>query len=589
MSTPEKDLPPTFDFKLQNDKETVVQGYKGSDADLTSPFRGNRDNWEQQTLNRTLTGRYYVEEEIGKGGMGKVYRGFDVNLKRPVAIKTIHASMASRRSWLKRFRMEALIIATLRHPNIVQIYEVIARGRLPLIVMEYIDGTRYDDIIQDENFDRKLHLNTFVTICEAIGYAHGRGVLHRDIKPSNIMISKDGQPKIMDFGVAKILGDNGNDEMVSLQTMEGCVLGSPAFMSPEQARGNHRNLDIRSDIYSLGATFYFALTKQIPFSGTSVAEVITQVIKEDVTPPSVLTKGLAPDLEGICMKAMEKDYEKRYQTAVEFAEDLVNFRDGLPVTARRYGFKERAIRAIRRKKEMFVLSTCAVLAMFAGIFVSLTYIHGTSRLSLVQALREKVMGIAATSALLVDPKVVERIQSPADKRRLECRQLVNTLKAIKRTNERIEFVWIMRRSQKRPGYSEFVVEDSFYDSMEELDDNKNGVLESDESPVEVGEIFEKSLSFPELEIGYERPAADRSIEISDEWGVSLSGYAPIRNADGQSVAVLGVDMTSDEVNKTFRKLSRAYNSTLGLSVLISFSLFAVVVLWIVGLWETKRP
>lgn len=587
MSDPDKDLWSTSDSELEADEKTLSQtsGMFEERNALQPPTR--KVNWEKQTLNRILAGRYRVEQTIGEGGMGRVYRGYDIDLQRPVAIKTIHADKALRRNWLRRFRMEAQIVATLRHPNIVQIYEVIARGRLPFFIMEYVDGIGYDEIIQYDDITHQEHIAYFITICEAIGYAHGRGVIHRDIKPSNVMITDEGQPKIMDFGVAKVLDDEKINTMESMHTMVGTILGSPAFMSPEQARGDHPNLDIRSDIYSLGAMFYFALTKKLPFKGPSVAEVITQVIKTDVTPPSIFTKGLAPDLEGICLKAMAKKREDRYQNAFEFAKDLSSFRDGLPVSARRYGLKEKIVRAIRRKKETFIMSLLAIFIMFAGICYTLSLIHRVSRESLMQELREKITAVAATSSLLIDPTSVLLIRNPEDKDKAVCRELVKRLKEIKNTNENITFVWIMRRSQKRAGYSEFIVEDSFYDSFEELDDNQNSVLDEGENPVEIGEIYQESLNFPDLEIGYQKPTADRVI-LEDKWGVSLSGYAPIQDAQGRSIAVLGVDMTTEQVGKTFLRLSHAYNWTLILSVLGSLGLVVLLILWIIGLWENKQ-
>ena len=587
MSDPDKDLWSTFKFESEDDEKTLSQtsGMFEERNALQPPTR--KVNWEKQTLNRVLAGRYRVEQTIGEGGMGRVYRGYDIDLQRPVAIKTIHADKALRRNWLRRFRMEAKIVATLRHPNIVQIYEVIARGRLPFFIMEYIDGIGYDEMIQYGDIPHHKQIDYFITICEAIGYAHGRGILHRDIKPSNVMITVEGQPKIMDFGVAKVLGDVKTNTMESLQTMVGTILGSPAFMSPEQARGDHQNLDIRSDIYSLGAMFYFALTKKLPFKGPSVAEVITQVITTDVTPPSILTKGLAPDLEGICLKAMAKDREDRYQNAFEFAKDLSNFRDGLRVSARRYGLKEKIVKAIRRKKETFIMSLLAIFIMFAGICYTISSIHRVSRESLMQELREKVTGLAATSSLLIDASLIPLIRHPEDKSKAACRDLVKRLKEIKNTNENITFVWIMRRSQKRAGYSEFIVEDSFYDSFEELDDNQNGVLDEEENPVKIGEIYEESLNFPDLEIGYQKSTADQFI-LEDKWGVSLSGYAPIRDSLGRSIAVLGVDMTTEQVGKTFIRISNAYRWTLALSALGSLGLVVLSILWIIGLWENKQ-
>ena len=571
--------------EFQDDEKTVVETVKRTVSSFTPVSEGVL---ERQKIIRLLDGRYRVDDQIGKGGMGTVYKAYDLELKRTVAIKTILADKSYRLQWLRRFKMEAVIVATLRHPHIVQVHEVVAKGRFPLIIMEYVDGSRFDTIIQSEKVTQRQLIYYFIAICEAMGYAHGRGILHRDIKPSNIMITKDGQPKIMDFGVAKILDTGDSNPAESLQTMEGTLLGSPAFMSPEQARGDHQSLDIRSDVYSLGAAFYFALTKRVPFRGGSFTDVIAKVLREELPAPSKFQRGIAPDLEGICLKAMEKERESRYQNAFEFAKDLSCFRGGLPVSARRYGFKEKVLRAIRRKKETFFFSICAVVIMFSGICFTLSYINRISHESLIRELRGKVMGIAATSALLIDPNLVEAIKSHKDIDKPTCKELVKILKSVKNSNDKIEFVWIMRRSQKRAGYSEFVAEDSYHDSFDELDDNKNGILDPGEQANEIGTIFEDSLEYPDLELGYQRPAADRDVAKTDYWGVSLSGYAPILNGIGESIAILGVDMKSEKVSETFARLQRAYRGALGLSLALSVTLIFLVILWIVGLWEQKR-
>jgi hypothetical protein len=217
------------------------------------------------------------------------------------------------------------------------------------------------------------------------------------------------------------------------------------------------------------------------------------------------------------MKALAKNPDNRYQTAYEMGDDLRRFRNGVPVWARRYRFHEKVARALRHEKRAFAMATIATLIMFAGIVYAVTTLHRVSRASLVQELRGKVMGIAATAAMMVDPVAVERVRSLADKETPECRKLVQLLKEIKARNERVEYVWIMRKSAQRPGYSEFVVEDDTLNSFEEMDKDHDGVLGDDEERVEPGMLFAESLDYPELAVGYTRPTADQDpgMEMAD--------------------------------------------------------------------------
>lgn len=557
----------------KSDRKTIV--FEGPNIAESIPIE----------IGKMLSDHIRIDKEIGEGGMGKVYLGFDINLKRPVAIKTIHPKLTMSIRQIQRLQLEAEVAATLSHPNIVQLYEIVELNGKPCLVMEYIEGIRLDFLIRHDEIDQNQLIDYLIPVCHAVNFAHSRGILHRDIKPGNIMVTKEGIPKIMDFGLAKRLQDDSEEVKGDFTpTVEGLILGSPAFMSPEQARGSHQTLDNRSDVYSLGATLYLGLAKRTPFRGNSSIEVVSQILSQDTPPPTTWGKNISADLEGICMKAIEKKPENRYGNAQELADDLSRFRKGIPVRARRYGFREKVSRAIKREKETFFLSLIAVGIMLLSIFYTLSVVYRVSKNSILEELRTRVKGIAATSSLLIDPKSVEAIQSSEDKNTVSCRKLVSILKEIKKNNERIEFIWIMRRSQKRKGFSEFIIENSVFDSFQELDSNQNGILDPEEEFAEVGTIYEESQDFPELEAGYNAPAADRKVQ-TDKWNVSLSGYAPIRDADGKSIAVLGVDVNNQKLSKSFMRIDRAYQWTVGLSVLLSLVLVIFIIIWIIGRWE----
>ncbi len=534
----------------------------------------------------TAKSKFRIDEQIGSGGMGIVWKGFDLTLHRPVAIKALHPRFLSQLQVVRRFQMEALIIGALRHPNIVQVYEVVDDDKSPMIIMEYVEGHQLDHVIRDTGAAMEQLVGYLITICDALGFAHSRGILHRDIKPGNIMITSEGHPKIMDFGIAKRLLET-DFQLDTEKTTEGMILGSPSFMSPEQASGGQQNLDTRADIYSLGGTIYHALTGKAPIRGESAIEAIDAVLNWQPPPPSHLNQSLPIELDSICMKALEKNPDNRYQSAREMSDDLRRFRAGMPVLAHPYRFTEKVARAISHEKRVFAIAVIVAIAMFAGIVYAVSTLYHVSRASLIQELREKVMGIAATAALMIDPVVVERVRTVADKETLEFRQLVRLLKNIKAQNERVEFVWIMRKSSQHPGYSEFVAENDLLDSFEELDKDHDGILAPHEQRVEPGMLYKESLDFPQLAAGYINPTADHEIEQLDQWGVSLSGYAPIRDFHGNSIAVLGVDMRLGQVYESFILIDRAYHWILIIAAIATIVFIGIIVLWITSQWSQK--
>lgn len=594
MTTPDDQRPLSDNEETLIDPTMVSRGSAPSSSDGGKSVRSRpgaktspSPESENATANRTISNKYRVESEIGAGGMGSVNKGFDISLQRPVAIKSLHGRYCEHPYVLRRFLLEAQIVGTLRHPNIVQVYEVIESDERPMIVMEYVDGMQFGDLVASGELSRERLVDCLITICDAVGFAHSRGILHRDIKPSNIMVTSDGHPKIMDFGIAKRLEEPRTTEGDVERTRSGMVLGSPGYMAPEQARGDHENLDNRADIYSLGGTIYQAFTGQAPIRGVSAYEILDSILHWQPPPPSQIATALPLDLEAICLKALSKNPKDRYQTAYEMADDLRRFRDGMPVLARQYSAWEKVTRAVRHEKRAFAIGMVAAAVMFAGILYAVTVLHRVSRASIVDELRNKVMGIAVTASMVVDPAIVERIRSPADIDTPECRQLVALLSEIKKKNDRIEYIWVMRRSEQRPGFSEFVAENDTLADDAELDQNHNGVVDAGEQRVVPGMLFEESMEYPELHAGYSGPAADRTIGKMDQWGVSLSGYAPIRDANGNSIAVLGVDMRLGQVHESFTMIDRVYRWIVALALVVTISLVGLMIAWITSQWTQK--
>lgn len=262
-------------------------------------------------------GRYPIRKQLGKGGMGKVFQAYDPELKRDVALKTMLAFEDEQ--MLKRFIQEAEMMAKLSHPYIVKVYDIGNTDGIPYFAMEFVEGRTLAQCLQQEKIPVRRVAEMMRKVAEAIHYAHRHGILHRDMKPSNIMVDNQGEPKVMDFGLAM------NASSDSKLSQSGVAIGTPAYMPPEQALGKRRALDERSDVYSLGAVLYESLTGVAPFHGTTSQIILKQVIERDPVPPSQIAPRVPKELENICLTAMAKDKQHRYSSAQEFAEDLERF------------------------------------------------------------------------------------------------------------------------------------------------------------------------------------------------------------------------------------------------------------------------
>lgn len=269
-------------------------------------------------IGRTLSGRYKIEALLGQGGMSAVYKAMDPNLKRVVAIKLIHPHLSSDPSFVLRFESEASAVASLRHPNIVQVYDFNNDAGVYYMVLEFIPGeTLQDRMHRLSDTGRPLSLQDAlkftINICDAVGYAHQRGMVHRDIKPANIMLDTQGQAILMDFGIVKILGGDSH-------TSTGAVVGTARYMSPEIIRGEVA--DHRSDIYSLGVTLYEMLSGRPPFVADSAMTLMMMHLNDPVPDVRDFRRDAPPELAEILEKGLAKDRNDRYLSAAEMAADL---------------------------------------------------------------------------------------------------------------------------------------------------------------------------------------------------------------------------------------------------------------------------
>jgi serine/threonine protein kinase len=267
---------------------------------------------------------YEILAELGRGGMGVVYKARQTHLHRLVALKMILSGNQARAVELMRFRAEAEALAQLKHPNIVHIHEIGENAGAPFFSMEFVEGGSLAQTLDGKVMPPQKAAKMVQLLANAIHAAHLLQIVHRDLKPENILLQPDGTPKISDFGLAKRL-DTGEG-----LTHSGDILGSPAYMAPEQAGGKVRNIGPETDVYSLGAILYTMLTGRPPFLGLTVVDVILHVLSQVPIPPRRLQPLVSPELEAICLKCLEKAPHQRYASAAELADDLENFLHGKP-------------------------------------------------------------------------------------------------------------------------------------------------------------------------------------------------------------------------------------------------------------------
>jgi tetratricopeptide (TPR) repeat protein len=310
---------------------------------------------------------YELLGELGRGGMGVVYKARQTGLNRLVALKMVLAGAHAGAQQLARFQTEAEAVAQLDHPNIVQIYEVGEHHGLPYFSLEYVPGGTLAETIAGKPCPPEQAAAVAQQLARAMAEAHQHGVIHRDLKSANVLLTRDGVPKITDFGLAKSL-DSGLE-----LTKSGTLMGTPSYMSPEQARGEMHAVGPLSDLYSLGAILYELLTGRPPFLAPSVVETLFQVRHQEPVPPRRLQPKVPKDLETICLKCLQKEPAKRYAGCHELAEDLRQFRAGEAIRARPVGRIERGWRWCRRNPRTALL-TAALCGLICAVVASLVII-----------------------------------------------------------------------------------------------------------------------------------------------------------------------------------------------------------------------
>ncbi len=299
-------------------------------------------------------GPYIIESVLGEGAAAVVYRARHQDLDRPVALKVLGSRSAGVASMEERFRREAVVIAQLRHPNIVRVHDAGEVDGRAFLAMELVEGQTLDGLLDRGAVALRAGVELLAKVADGAHHAHEHGIVHRDLKPANVLVDANGEPKIVDFGLARVA------ELVDRLTRDGSAMGTPLYMSPEQVAGRSNDVGPRSDVYALGAILYELLTGRTPFMSETVTELFQRILESDPEPPGRVRPGVPPPLEAVCLKALEREPRHRHASAAEFATDLRAWLAGKPVGVRSHS----VVRSIRRQ---FVRRRTTVTASVVGV------------------------------------------------------------------------------------------------------------------------------------------------------------------------------------------------------------------------------
>ena len=350
--------------EAQDENQEAQKDTSFEDAETFLASGASQSDHSLEDPDRKRVGSYHLKKEIARGGMGVVYLAQHVQLERIAAIKLLLSGEFADQEALQRFETEAKAAAQLNHVNIVKVYDYGEHDKIPYIAMEFIQGGTLAEQCQSGPLPPKQTAMHFKKIAEALDLAHRRDVLHRDLKPANILIDQNDEPKVTDFGLAKLSASE------SEVTRSDQLMGTPSYMSPEQARADQNEIGPLSDVYSLGATLYFCLTGSPPFQGATWVDTLRLVGEKDPVPPRELNSSIPKDLETICLKCLEKDPTKRLRSGQELSDELTRFLNNKPIRSRPPDLWERLRKWCQRNP-----SIAALILVFLIGFVTTAYFY----------------------------------------------------------------------------------------------------------------------------------------------------------------------------------------------------------------------
>jgi tetratricopeptide (TPR) repeat protein len=395
----------------EENPQAEVPDQEGSRRDRTL----TSDDGQPSARMPTRIGHYHIKRVIASGGMGTVYEATQENPRRVVALKVMKHGIASR-SALRRFEYESQILARLHHPGIAQVFEAGTHddgtGPVPYFVMEYIPNAMpITDFAMDKKLNARARLELFARVCEAVHHGHQKSVIHRDLKPGNILVDSRGQVKIIDFGVAR--STDSDLALTTLQTSVGQLIGTLQYMSPEQCQADPHDLDIRSDTYALGVVLYELLSGRLPYdlTGVPIAEASRLVREQNPTRPSTINRSLRGDVETILSKALEKERDRRYQSALEIAQDIRRYLGGEAILARPPSLLYQ-LRILTRRHRGLVGGTATVFTILLGCAIAMSVLYARA-----ERLRQEAE--KARAEMVVERDRAQEAEGAAEQRRQE--------------------------------------------------------------------------------------------------------------------------------------------------------------------------